>query len=224
MRILNPKFKFVRVGMLKNLGLVFICLWSFFVMVGYMIPLLSIATYTTLGVGLSQAEGASVQAILAAGQLSEFMVFWVISYHFTFILVGRPGLGLILDAWGMSKLSQRSCINLISLKGRINMASIITFLSGVTCFCIWMFAKNYGLLIFFALANVRTNLVHIRASHAYMHLGYLEWDLLLSFGTTSFGGCRTQRLLRLARNHMDHHSSSNTGRRAHCIRIKHVLR
>jgi hypothetical protein len=52
MRVLNPKFKFVRFGMLKNIGLVFICLWSFFVMFGYMIPLLSIATYATQGVGL----------------------------------------------------------------------------------------------------------------------------------------------------------------------------
>ncbi|KIM26023.1 hypothetical protein M408DRAFT_330808 [Serendipita vermifera MAFF 305830] len=119
MRIMNPKFKLVRIGMLRNLGLVFICLWSFFVMLGYMIPLLSIATYSTLGVGLTQAQGASIQAVLAAGQL-----------------VGRPGLGLFLDAWG-----------------RINMASIFTFLAGVTCLCIWMFAKNYGLLIFFALVN-----------------------------------------------------------------------
>ncbi len=52
MRVLNAKFKFVRFGMLKNLGLVFTCLWAFFVMFGYMIPLLSIATYTTQGVGL----------------------------------------------------------------------------------------------------------------------------------------------------------------------------
>ena len=52
MHVLNAKFKLVRFGMLKNLGLVFTCLWSFFVMFGYMIPLLSIATYTTQGVGL----------------------------------------------------------------------------------------------------------------------------------------------------------------------------
>lgn len=70
MRIIHPKFKFIRVGMLKNLGLVFICLWTFFVMLGYMIPLLTIATYSTVGVGLTQAQGASIQAILAAGQLS----------------------------------------------------------------------------------------------------------------------------------------------------------
>ena len=36
------------------------------------------------------------------------------------------------------------------------MASLITFFAGVSCFCVWMFAKNYGLLIFFALINVST--------------------------------------------------------------------
>ncbi|CAG8617539.1 2088_t:CDS:2 [Acaulospora colombiana] len=49
-------------------------------MLGYMIPLFSIATYTTAGMGLSQAQGASIQAAMAAGQL-----------------VGRPALGLVLD-------------------------------------------------------------------------------------------------------------------------------
>jgi hypothetical protein len=60
-----------------------LCLWAFFVMFGYMIPLLSVATYSTAGIGLSQAQGASIQAILAAGQL-----------------VGRPSLGLMLDHFG----------------------------------------------------------------------------------------------------------------------------
>jgi hypothetical protein len=52
MRVLNATFRFVRFGMLKNIGLVFTCLWSFFVMFGYLIPLLSIATYATQGAGL----------------------------------------------------------------------------------------------------------------------------------------------------------------------------
>jgi len=52
MHVVNAKFKFVHFGMLKNLGLVFICLWTFFVMFGYLIPMLSIAIYTTQGVGL----------------------------------------------------------------------------------------------------------------------------------------------------------------------------
>jgi hypothetical protein len=82
MRVLNPKFKLLRIGLLKNLGLVFICLWSFFIMLGYMIPLLSIATYATLGVGLSQAQGAAIQASFAAGQLGGFLVFWADFYYY----------------------------------------------------------------------------------------------------------------------------------------------
>ena len=52
-------------------------------MFGYLIPLITIALYATQAVGLSQAQGASIQAILAAGQL-----------------IGRPGLGLALDRFG----------------------------------------------------------------------------------------------------------------------------
>lgn len=34
------------------------------------------------------------------------------------------------------------------------MTVLVTFLSGITCLCIWMFAKSYGVLIFFGLINV----------------------------------------------------------------------
>jgi hypothetical protein len=52
MHVLNAKFKFVHFGLLKNPGLVFLSLWAFFVMFGYQIPLLSVATYATQGIGL----------------------------------------------------------------------------------------------------------------------------------------------------------------------------
>lgn len=35
--------------------------------------------------------------------------------------------------------------------GRINMAGVCTFLAGIFCLVIWIFAKSYGVLIFFAL-------------------------------------------------------------------------
>ncbi|KAI9756249.1 MAG: hypothetical protein M4579_003916 [Chaenotheca gracillima] len=35
--------------------------------------------------------------------------------------------------------------------GRINIASLLTFVCGLFCFVIWIFAKTYGVLIFFAL-------------------------------------------------------------------------
>ena len=48
--------------------------------------------------------------------------------------LGRPVVGYFSDA-----------------AGRINMASFLTFFSGLTCLVIWTFVKSYGLLIFFAL-------------------------------------------------------------------------
>ena len=35
------------------------------------------------------------------------------------------------------------------------MASLVTFLSGLVCLCIWMLAKTYGVLLFFGLSSVR---------------------------------------------------------------------
>jgi hypothetical protein len=88
MRVINPRFKGIHFGLLRHPGLLLTSFWSFFVMLGYLIPLLSIATYTTAGLGLTQAQGASIQAALAAGQL-----------------VGRPALGLLLDFFGKLSLS-----------------------------------------------------------------------------------------------------------------------
>jgi MFS family permease len=48
--------------------------------------------------------------------------------------LGRPAVGYFSDA-----------------AGRINMAALTTFSCGLICFVIWIFAKSYGVLIFFAM-------------------------------------------------------------------------
>jgi len=48
--------------------------------------------------------------------------------------MGRPVVGYFSDSFG-----------------RINMAGTCTFLTGLFCLVIWIFAKSYGVLIFFAL-------------------------------------------------------------------------
>ncbi|CAG8958889.1 hypothetical protein HYFRA_00012886 [Hymenoscyphus fraxineus] len=48
--------------------------------------------------------------------------------------IGRPTVGYFSDAFG-----------------RINMAGTCTFLAGLFCFVIWIFAKEFGVLVFFAL-------------------------------------------------------------------------
>lgn len=50
--------------------------------------------------------------------------------------LGRPPIGYFSDA-----------------VGRINMASCMTFLAGLFCLVIWIFATSYGLLIFYALVG-----------------------------------------------------------------------
>ncbi len=48
--------------------------------------------------------------------------------------IGRPNIGYFSDA-----------------AGRMNIALLGTFITGVFCFFIWIFAKSYGVMIFFAL-------------------------------------------------------------------------
>ncbi|KIM30808.1 hypothetical protein M408DRAFT_270914 [Serendipita vermifera MAFF 305830] len=118
-RVKHPELKPIQWGLFKNLGVVFLCIWAFFVAFGYLVCIFSVALYATQGLGLSQAQAASVQAIFAAGQL-----------------IGRPSTGLLLDRLG-----------------RVRMASLVTLLSGISCLCIWMFAKTYGVLLFFGIVS-----------------------------------------------------------------------
>lgn len=50
--------------------------------------------------------------------------------------IGRPLVGLYSDSWG-----------------RINIAGSLTFICALTVFIIWINAKSFGVLIFFALIN-----------------------------------------------------------------------
>jgi MFS family permease len=52
MHVSHPKFKAIRWKLLKNWGLVFLCIWAFFVTYGYLVSLFSIASYATQGLGL----------------------------------------------------------------------------------------------------------------------------------------------------------------------------
>jgi MFS family permease len=67
----------------KHKGYIWVLLWGNFASIGYLICLLTISTYATSGLGLSQGKGALVLAVLAAGQI-----------------IGRPTSGLILDRFG----------------------------------------------------------------------------------------------------------------------------
>lgn len=48
-------------------------------------------------------------------------------------MIGRPLCGILLDRYG-----------------RLNMASLLSVVAGMTCLVIWMFARSYGVLMFFA--------------------------------------------------------------------------
>lgn len=46
----------------------------------------------------------------------------------------------------------RPCVGIFSDKaGRINLAGLCTFIGGLFCFFIWIFAKSFGVLVFFAI-------------------------------------------------------------------------
>ena len=62
MRVKHPKFKTVRWKLLRNPGLVFICIWAFFITFGYLVPLFSVTSYATQGLGLRFASSFYVNS------------------------------------------------------------------------------------------------------------------------------------------------------------------
>ncbi|KAF8461808.1 major facilitator superfamily domain-containing protein [Gautieria morchelliformis] len=118
-RIIQAKFEPIQYQLLSHPGFLYVWLWGFFINLGYILALYTLATYSTSGLGFTQAQGSSLQAILAVGQI-----------------VGRPIAGTVMDRFG-----------------RINVAAIITFISGLSCLVIWMFSTTYGLLAFFAVVQ-----------------------------------------------------------------------
>ncbi|TFK47248.1 MFS general substrate transporter [Heliocybe sulcata] len=95
--------------------------------------LLAWACFSLLGyiVLLYSLSDFSISKGLSAQQAS--IVTAVLSVGMT---VGRPLVGYFSDS-----------------VGRINMAGIVTFVTGLTCFIIWIPAKTYGVCVFFALVN-----------------------------------------------------------------------
>ena len=90
--------------------------WGIFSMLGYIVLLFSLPSYTT-SVGLTSKQGSIIGALLNLGQG-----------------LGRPCVGMFSDK-----------------AGRINIAGALTFVAGLFCLVIWIFAKSFGVLVFFAL-------------------------------------------------------------------------
>ena len=93
--------------MLVHKGFVWVWLWGSTNVLGYVLALYTLATYSTAGLNLSQAQGSNLQAILATGQM-----------------IGRPACGLLLDKFGrvtmtatLAFISGLSCL-LIWMFGR----------------------------------------------------------------------------------------------------------
>jgi MFS family permease len=106
--------------------------WGFFSLLGYIVLLFSLPNYAR-SIGLSAQQGSVVGALLNLGQ-GEFVITYAWFICLYVLGIGRPFVGYFSDA-----------------AGRINMAATCTFLAGLFCLVIWIFAKNYGVLIFFSL-------------------------------------------------------------------------
>jgi MFS family permease len=103
-------------------GFSWVLLWDFTILGGSTIAIVTVPTYATAGLGLSQEQGSSLQAIMAASQI-----------------VGRPLTGFFMDH-----------------VGRINGTILMTLVGGLSCLLIWMFARSFGLLVFFCIVQGAT--------------------------------------------------------------------
>ncbi|GJJ11710.1 hypothetical protein Clacol_005947 [Clathrus columnatus] len=111
------RFEPIQYQLLWHPGFVWVWSWGCFAVTGYILALYTTATYATLGLGLSQSQAATIQSVIAAGQI-----------------VGRPLSGFAMDKGG-----------------RFNIATLWTFIAGLSCFVIWMVSRSFGVLVFFSL-------------------------------------------------------------------------
>ena len=123
------------VKLFKRKEFLLLQLWGFFSMLGYIVLLFSLPNYAT-SIGLTAKQGSIIGALLNLGQGESLMIpLHQIHTNNTIVLgIGRPFVGYFSDA-----------------AGRINMAGTCTFLAGLFCLIIWISAKSFGVLIFFAL-------------------------------------------------------------------------
>jgi MFS family permease len=121
------------VKLFKRKEFILLQLWGFFSMLGYIVLLFSLPNYA-MSIGLPAKQGSIIGALLNLGQGKPFIIRDMRYMLIVDSAIGRPFVGYFSDA-----------------AGRINMAGICTFLAGLFCLVIWIFAKSFGVLIFFAL-------------------------------------------------------------------------
>jgi len=80
---IDAKFEPIQYQFLWHPGFVYVWLWGFISPFGFLISLFTLGTFSTSGLGLSQAQASSLQSILSAGQM-----------------IGRPAAGLVMDRFG----------------------------------------------------------------------------------------------------------------------------
>lgn len=124
------------VSLFKRVEFLLLLGWGIFSMLGYIVLLFSIPSYAR-SVGLTASQGSVIGALLNLGQGKfQKLSTTLIKKQLTQICtgLGRPFVGYFSDSFG-----------------RINMAGTCTFLAGLFCLVIWIFAKSYGVLIFFSI-------------------------------------------------------------------------
>ncbi|EJU01995.1 UM00103-like protein [Dacryopinax primogenitus] len=112
---------------LAHPGFVWVWLWALFALMGYVFGVLSVPTYAVSGLGLTQTQGANLQAILAAGQM-----------------VGRPAIGLVADRIGRINAAMTftfvagfSCLVIWMLAHSYSVLILFSILQGLTGGTFW---------------------------------------------------------------------------------------
>lgn len=122
------------VSLFRRKEFILLQLWGFFSMLGYIVLLFSLPNYAR-SIGLSAKQGSVIGALLNLGQGKAVLCsFGNMGYTDCGPGAGRPLVGYFSDTFG-----------------RINMAGTGSFFAGLCCLVIWTFAKDFGVLIFFAL-------------------------------------------------------------------------
>jgi len=130
--IIEGKFEPIQYELLWHPGFIWVWLWGCFTILGYVLSLYTTATYATAALGLSQSQGATIQSILAAGQI-----------------FGRPLAGLGMDRWGriniaiiFTFIAGFSCFVIWMLSRSFGVLGFFAFLQGKLFKAIYLNRSN----------------------------------------------------------------------------------
>ena len=135
-RIVKPQFRAFSLREFGHISVLLVIFWGWFTELGYIVLLYSLPNYAR-SIGLSASQGSIVGAVLNVG-----------------LAFGRPIVGFLSDSFGRIDVATSMPVHKqILCKLWLTKKIVMTGLCGILCLALWVPAKNYAVLLVFALLS-----------------------------------------------------------------------